>query len=164
MAGRRSWMLVALAAVVGLPVGGVEAQEAGIVGTWVVEYPARVTNLNGVESVEMGRARMTLVQRGDSVTGRWLALDASPADGASRERELRGTARGTHVSLASEGKAVVNTNGEERSVPLTVTLELAVEGDTLSGTQVASSPDWPMSAPPRPVKGTREKPPAGSGA
>ena len=51
MAGRRSWMLVALAAVVGLPVGGVEAQEAGLVGTWVVEYPARVTNLNGVESV-----------------------------------------------------------------------------------------------------------------
>ncbi len=159
-----------LALAVGLAVGAaavapgqrVEAQEAAIVGSWIVEYPARVMNRDGVESVEMGRARMTLEQRGDSITGRWRPLGpgAPPGNG----RELRGTAKGTHASLVMNARVIVNTNGEEQPVPLTIMLELAFEGDTVSGTQAGASPAFPASTQPRPVKGTREKSPAGSGA
>jgi hypothetical protein len=163
MSGRVSAIGFTVAVAVGAaaPAQRLGAQEARIAGSWIVEYPARVMNRDGVESVEMGRARMTLEQRGDSVTGRWQSLD--PGAPAGSERALRGTARGTHASLAMNAQVVINTNGEEKSVPLTITLDLAFEGDTVSGTQAAASPAWPTTSPPRAVKGMREKSPAGSG-
>ena len=131
-------------------------QAAGFAGTWAVEYPSRIMNENGMESVEMGHARMTLQQSGDSLSGEWRSLDPGPDGKPAPSRTLHGTVSGTHASLEATGVARVNRGGEESAVHVTIHYELEVAGDDVSGTQRATLSDGSALGSSRKITGKRE--------
>ena len=125
----------------------------GITGTWITEFDRMVRNEGGtVTTGDKARAKMTLVQNGDSVTGTWQAV----GDGATAApaRQLKGMIAGNKVALQAEFKATMNVNGEVEERTLTMLFDLTLEGDKLEGTMANRSGDRQM--PPRPVSARRE--------
>jgi hypothetical protein len=97
---KRTILLVGVAIVV-LAILRAPAAAQGVGGTYLVEYPARIQNTNGEENVQMGKARLTLQVKGDSVVGTWLVLDRPNA----QPREVRGTLQGSTAKFSSRPKA-----------------------------------------------------------
>jgi hypothetical protein len=109
-----------------------------------------------VSSGEKAKARLVLLQKGDSVTGTWELLDAAPSPGgsATTPRQLRGTVSGNKVSLSTQVQARRNLNGEESVETVTLVYDFTVGGDTLQGTATTKGTDMEMPA--RPFTAWRE--------
>lgn len=150
---KTSWrwtILAILAVIVSAPL---EAQ--GINGTWVTEYERTLRNQDGaVSGGDKAKAKIVLKQKGDSVTGTWLLVDA-PAGVPATPRQLRGTISGNKVALATEFDATVNINGEQSTRKISVTYDFTINGDKLEGTMTNRSGD--MNMPPRPFSAWRDK-------
>jgi hypothetical protein len=111
------------------------ANAQGVAGTYAVEYPARISNTNGEESVQMGKARLTLHVKGDSVTGTWLSLDRPDA----KPREIHGTVNGSTIRFSVQTEGRINQNGEERAVKMTTDYIAVLKGNALDGTMKSHS-------------------------
>jgi hypothetical protein len=148
---KRTILVVGLAMVV-LAILRAPTAAQGVAGTYLVEYPARIQNTNGEDNVQMGKARLTLQVKGDSVVGTWLVLDRPNA----QPREVRGTLQGgtAKFSLQTEGR--INQNGEERTIRMTTEFTATVSGDKVEGTMQLRSGEG-MTQPERKFSGVREK-------
>jgi hypothetical protein len=125
----------------------------GINGTWITEFERTVRNENGVVSAgDKARAKMTLQQKGDSVTGTWEIV--SDGSRPATPRQLRGTIAGNKVSLTSEFEATVNIDGARSTRKVTLLYDFTVNGDKLEGTATNKSAE--MDIPPRPFSAWRE--------
>ncbi len=148
---------LAIAALFAIPGSPVNAQ--GITGHWIAEFDRTVRNENGnVSTGDRIKVRLTLQQRGDSVTGT-LEPVGGPTDREGRvatPRQLRGTISGNRVSLSTEAEARRNINGEESVQRVTVFYDLTLDGDKLAGTIIPRTRDIEMPA--RPFSARREKP------
>ncbi|HEX9108923.1 MAG TPA: hypothetical protein VF832_16870 [Longimicrobiales bacterium] len=156
-AGLRLAVMLALGTATSLAGGPARAQEAGPAGTWTIEFVRGIRNENGEETVEKGHARVTLEVRGDSALAQWQVLEPDRDGKPVPPRTLRGTAAGAHLVLTDHRQAQVQRNGDESTVDITVTYDLTIAGDTITGTQAATSADGMISSEPRPVSGKREK-------
>lgn len=150
-------MLVStLAAVALIVVTPLSLDAQGVTGRWSAEFDRMVRNENGsVSTGESAKARLTLQQNGDSVTGTLELVDApaGPAGRAPTPRQLRGTISGNKVSLSSEVEVRRNFNGEESVQRVTMAYDLTLAGDTLEGTMQPMGSDIP----PRRFSARREK-------
>ena len=134
------------------------AAQGNVTGQWMFEYNRRVSNINGeLTESDPVRVRLTLEQRGDSVTGSWLQV--SPVDDPMpMPRALRGLAANGNVRLVSEpSEGRVQDGGGERKVSMTTTLEFSVNGDELVGTRKVTAAEGEMVGDGRPFKAVREK-------
>jgi hypothetical protein len=132
----------------------------GVTGRWITEIERMMRNENGaVSSGEKTKARLVLLQKGDSVTGTWELLDAAPNSGgpAAAPRQLRGTVAGNKVSLSTQVQARRNLNGEESVETVTLVYDFTVDGDKLQGTTTTKGADMEMPA--RPFTAWRETQP-----
>ncbi len=150
-------VMLALGTATSLTPAPAQAQDAGPAGTWTIEFVRGIRNDNGEETVDKGHARVTLELRGDSVLARWQALEPDRDGKPVPPRTMRGTVAGNHVVLTDHRQGRVSRNGDESTIEMTVTFDLTFAGDTLTGTQAASSADGTISSDPRPVSGKREK-------
>ena len=129
-----------------------------IAGTWTTEVPVRMSNTNGVETVDqVATVTITLEQHGAEVHGTWQ-LSPSADRPNPPARQLRGTIDGTHLVLTDTTEAQIRRGGE---APVTMqminTLDLTLNGDQLTGTQSARSVDGMVSSSPRPLTATRAR-------
>lgn len=155
--GLRLAVMLALGTATSLAAGPARAQEVGPAGTWTIEFVRGIRNENGEETVEKGHARVRLELRGDSVVAQWQALEPDRDGKPIPPRTLRGSVAGNRVVLTDHRQGHVMRNGDESTIDLTVTYDLTVAGDSLTGTQAASSADGMGFGDPRPVSGKREK-------
>lgn len=156
---RRHARALALAALaLALPNGASAQRPSPVAGTWIAEFVRGVRIANGQEeAVEKGKARVTLEQHGDSVTGTWVTIDPLPA-GGPKPRALRGTIANGTVRLVSDPfEATMNQNGAESKVKITTTYEFTVAGDAVTGTMRSTSADGAVTMDPRPFNAAREK-------
>lgn len=138
--------LLSLAALSLLAAAPLSAQ--GIAGSWLTEFDRMIRNEGGsVSTGEKTRAKMSLVQNGDSVTGTWEIVDNLPNRTAA-PRPLKGVVAGNKVKLTAEFTATVNRNGEQEERKMTVLYDLAINGDKLEGTMTTKSGDMEMPARP----------------
>lgn len=120
------------------------ARGQSLTGQWTAEYPARIQNLNGVQTAEKGEALVTFEQKGDSIFGSWQALGANvPA--AAVARTLAGTFKNGKLDFrASPTEARIRYGGDETSeskVMMTTFYEATVTGDVIEGTMFSQSED-----------------------
>ena len=145
----RSAIVAALALLAGSPLAA-----QGIAGNWITEFDRQIRNDGGAVSTgERARARITLTQKGDSVTGTWQVI-SDPAN-TSRPRAITGTVAGNKVSLQAQFQATINRNGETEERTITILYDLTMAGDKLEGTMSNRSGD--METPARPFTAVREK-------
>ncbi len=156
MRGRHMLLALAMVALSGSGQKTAAQQATGFAGTWDVEYPGRINNDNGVETVEMAHARLVLRQSADSLTGDWQSLESGPDGKPAPVRRVHGMVQGSHASLEGSGQAIVNRNGEATSITLRIRYELDLAGDAFTGTQRASSSDAFLPTTPRQITGKRE--------
>jgi hypothetical protein len=120
----------------------------GIAGNWITEFDRMMRNEGGtVTTGEKSRAKMTLAQQGDSVTGSWQVIDNAPNTTAT-PRPLKGTIAGNKLKLQAEFIATVNRNGEQEERKITVLYDLTLNGDKLEGTMQNKTGDMEMPARP----------------
>jgi len=150
-------VMLALGAATSLAARPARAQETGPAGTWTIEFVRGIRNENGEEEVLKGHARVTLQLSGDSVVAEWRSLEPDRDGNPIPPRTLHGTVAGNHIVLKEHRQGRVIQNGDEHTVEMTMTYDLTVAGDTISGTQATSSSDGMMSGEPRPISGKREK-------
>ena len=130
------------------------ARAQGVAGTYLLDYPARIQVTNGEESVELGKARLTLQVKGDSLIGTWLTLDRPDA----KPREIRGTVQGHTAKWTIENEGRISDGGEVRTVKMITNFSATVTGDKVEGTMQSRSPDaGGMTAPERKFSGVRQK-------
>lgn len=127
-------------------------------GTYTAEVPVRIENRDGVESVaETATATLTLRQNGQTVTGTWQVAPG-PDRPSPQPRAMHGTVHGGRLVLTDTTEAQVRRAGE---VPVSVrmihTMELSLDGDTLTGTQTSRSVDGTFTSLPRTLRATRTR-------
>jgi hypothetical protein len=124
------------------------AQAQGVTGKWNVEYDMRIrSGMGGDEVEERGKARLTLEQHGDSVTGTWLMTSPAPPPGTAAQplRTIRGTVSGKTVKFSSgPAEATINRNGDITKVQVMTDYEATIDGDTLAGTMTSHALDSAM--------------------
>ena len=149
--------VLALVAAFGVFPAPVRAQ-ASLAGSWSAEFPRRIQNVNGEERVtEMGRARLTLELRGDSVLGTWQTLPEANQS-APVSRALRGVIEAGRLRIVSDPfEATQRTMSGESTVRLSNSFELALEGDSLKGTMQTRGPDGAPVGSTRSFSAVREK-------
>ena len=140
--------------------GSLEAQ-APVAGKWIADFELGMRNENGVVTATgIGKARVLLQLKGDSVFGTWETIEPAPPAGMAA-RPLKGVfANGTLTLQTEPSERRINLNGEERRINMFTRYEVKVEGDAMTGTaqQVALGGEMAeMAPPPRPFKAVREK-------
>ena len=119
----------------------------GINGSWITEFERTMRNENGEYSAaDKARAKMTLQQNGDSVTGTWELISESSRP--AMPRQLRGTISGNKVLLSTDFDATVNINGAQSTRKITMLYDFTVDGDKLEGTLQNKSGEMDMPARP----------------
>jgi len=132
------------------------AQSHPLVGTWAIEYQRGLSNENGEITPIMGKGRLEVTQKGDSLIATLAAAGSS--DGAARPPlRLAGVISRPTVTLVGTSSARINMNGEEQIVQSTMTWSLSAIGDALTGTMTRVIPGLEAGGDPSPVKGSREK-------
>ena len=140
-------------ALVALAIVHAPARAQGPAGSWLVEYPAQIRVTNGEESVTMGKARLTLQVKGDSVLGTWHVLDRADA----KPRAIRGTVSGNIAKWSLENEGRINDGGETRTIKMVTTFTAIVSGNKVEGTMQSRSPEIDAPSPERKWTGVREK-------
>ena len=124
-------------------------------GKWTAHYPMRVRNENGQLSADTGVAVVTMEQKGDSVSGTWLATN-TPVP--SKLRTFGGTFKnGTLTITGSPVEAKINRGGDEETMQMVTYFEARLVGDKLVGTMHSESTDGAISSPPMEWSAERAK-------
>ncbi len=120
---------------------------AQVAGKWNVEYDMRIrSGMGGDEVEERGKARLTLEQHGDSLSGTWLMTSAPPpGTSAQPQRPIRGTVSGKTIKFsAGPAEATINRNGDITKVQVITDYEGTIDGDKIAGTMTSHAADGPM--------------------
>ena len=144
------------AAVLVLAAPRARAQSNPLLGAWTIEYQRGLSNENGEITPIMGKGRLDVVQKGDSLIATLSA--AGPSDGPARPPiRLAGVFSGPGATFIGTSSARVNMNGEEQIIPSTMSWALRANGDAIDGTMTRTVPGHEVGGAPSPVKGTRDK-------
>ena len=124
-------------------------------GQWLVDYDRKVSGSDGA-ATQRTRARLTLVQTGDSLTGQWQVV--SPVRPGDVPRKLTGNVRNGVIQLVGAPvEAIVRRHIFESKVMLTPKYRLSIAGDSITGMMIAMSEDGSIKAPAVVFEGTRER-------
>ena len=147
-------LTVLAAALVTVSASAAFSQASPLAGTWQVEYQRGVRNENGDITVIMGKAKLSLEQRGDSLVGQFAA---EPGDDGRVPPPLQfaGKSGGASATFHTVSESRINFNDEIRVVKVNITWALTAAGDALTGTMQRSFEGMEMSNEPTPVTGTR---------
>jgi len=132
------------------------AAQSPLAGTWQVEYERGIRHENGEVTPIMGKAKLTLAQRGDSLVG-WLTPEAGDDGQTPPALAFAAQASGASATFTTKSEARVNMNGDVQKVQVTITWDLAASGDALTGTMKRAMAGFDMPTEPAPLKGTRVK-------
>jgi hypothetical protein len=146
-------VLAALLVFAGTPAS---AQSHPLVGVWNISYQRGLSNEDGVVTPIMGKGRLEISLKGDSLIATLSATD-NPGGPARPPLRLAGVAEGPTATLAGTSSARINMNGDEQVVQTTLTWTLSVNGGALTGTMIRAIPGHETGGDPSPVTGTREK-------
>lgn len=133
------------------------AQQHPLAGVWQLTYPAGVQIENGVRTVLMGDAELTVEAQGDSLIAT-LAFVPQPGLRPRPPVRMAAQAGAGPVVFVQRSMATLNTDGHEREAVSESTWTLTANGDALEGTvarRIEGFPDGDQD--PQPVKGTRRK-------
>ena len=116
---------------------GVQAQ-AGVAGTYAVEYPVRMmVNDQPSPSEVTAKVKLVLEQKGDSVFGTWQLTEPRQAP----PQALRGTIDGKSVRLWGTGQAKMRGPDGEQSLSMSEEYLLTIEGDAVKGSITVHPPE-----------------------
>lgn len=133
------------------------AQQHPLVGAWQLTYPAGVQIENGVRTVIMGDAELTIAAQGDSLIAT-LVYQGRPDLPARPPSRMAAVAGAGPIVFVQRSMATLNTDGNEREAVALSTWTLSANGDAIEGTvarRIEGFPEGDQS--PEPVKGTRRK-------
>jgi hypothetical protein len=137
------------------------ARAQGVTGRWNVEFDSRMAMSPGGEPVveDRAKARLTLEQHGDSISGSWLMTSPPPAGRpAPTQRQVRGIISGKTIRFTTgPTEATINRNGEESKVQVITDYEATIDGDKLAGTMTSHAVDGSMGNLARKFDGARAK-------
>ena len=152
------WTRLPMAAAI-LLCASATADAQTVAGRWIIDFNRSIRNENGVVTEgDPARARMTLEQHGDSVTGTW-ALISPVEDPMPAPRGLRGTIANGEVHLVSDPfSARVRDESGEREIKVRATYVFRLDGDVLRGTQLTRPEGVEDGPPARPFLAKREGP------
>ena len=125
-------------------------------GAWTIEYERGRTITNGEATVVMGKGRLELAERGDSLVGTVSPEDMHDGRPAT-PFAIAGAAASGEVALRSALTSHIMIGAEANEATITMDWKLAVRGDSLTGTLTRSSPMIPFPPEPSPVKGVRTR-------
>lgn len=145
-----------LVALVTLVATTAAAQSSALAGKWDIEYQRGVRNENGEVTAEMGKATLTLEQRGDSLVGEFVPFTPDGKPG-TKKTAFAAKASGASAVFVTTAEARLNMNGEERTVKSILTWSLAANGDTLTGSMKRELDGFDMPNAASEVRGTRAK-------
>ena len=151
--------VVSILALVALAATHPAGAQMGVSGRWVFEFNRRVSNMNGeITESDPAKVRLTLEQRGDTVTGTWQQVSPTE-DPMPKARALHGVVANGRVRLVTEpgeGRVLDMGNGE-RKISVVTTLEFTLNGDEISGTRKSAIDGEEMGGEGRPFRAVREK-------
>lgn len=133
------------------------AQQHPLAGIWQLSYPAGVQIENGVRTVLMGDAELTIQAQGDSLIAT-LAYESRPDLPSRPPSRMAAKAGAGPVVFVQRSTATLNTDGNEREAVAVSTWTLSATGDAIEGTverRIEGFPEGDQT--PQPVKGTRQK-------
>jgi hypothetical protein len=133
------------------------AQANTLVGRWDIEYERGRRMENGEVTPIMGKALLSIEQRGDSL--RATLQPAAGEDGVTPPpQQLTGALTSAGGRFTAKGTARLNMNGEIVEKEVTSTWTLAATSAVLSGTMSRVIKESDFTSEPTPVKGTRRSP------
>ena len=133
------------------------AQQHPLAGVWQLTYPAGVQIDNGVRTVLMGDAQLTVEAQGDSLIAT-LAFVPQPGLRSRPPVRMAAMAGTGPVVFVQRSTATLNTDGNEREAVALSTWTLSASGDAIEGTVARRIEGFPEGdQDPQPVKGTRRK-------
>lgn len=137
------------------PIASAHAQ-ASSVGTWKIEYARGQRMTNDVLTPVMGNGTLVIAAKGDSLTAT-LETGPRPDGTVAPPAQLRGvkTADGAH--FVQKRQVNISMNGEQSTVEMTITWELHVAGDAITGSLTSVSANGELPPLDGPVKGTRSR-------
>jgi hypothetical protein len=116
---------------------GVQAQ-AGVAGTYAVEYPVRMmVNGEPAPSEVTAKAKLVLEQKGDSVFGTWQLTAPRQAP----PQTLRGTIDGKNIRLWGTGHAKMRGPDGEQSLSMNEEYVFTIDGDAVKGSITVHPPE-----------------------
>ena len=127
---------------------------ASSVGTWKIEYARGQRMQNDVLTPVMGTGTLVIVAKGDSLMGT-LETGPRPDGTVAPPSQLLGVKTADGARLVQKRQVSVSMNGEQSTVEMTITWELHVTGDAISGSLSAVSANGELPPLDGPVKGTR---------
>jgi hypothetical protein len=129
-------------------------------GSWIAQVSFMVgRDSTGAPRTQMAQGRMTLTQTGDSVRGTWQTLPPAELPIPPMTTNVAGVVIGGRAQLTSEpATAVMRGSAGETRVSMKNSWNLEMRGDTIAGTQQASSVDGNVQSNPRPFTAVRETP------
>jgi hypothetical protein len=149
------------------------AAQSPLAGQWLVRYEREVRTLHGGPApVVHETARLSLIQRGDSLVGQWQAIvpagETPPAMRTVRGVIARDTARvqldpppieneGYFAELGRDIMEFLRTHIHDAPT-MTPLLELTVRGDSIVGTRSTASADRQKVTLARPLSAVRDRP------
>lgn len=147
----------ALVAILTCGVAAHLSAQRSIAGSWRTEFAAQVRIENGVMSTVKGHARIDVRVAGDSIHGTWQNLDtAGVAQGPAKA--LTGTITGdsAHFESVKPSEIVRREMDSETHTQVIMHYDVAVNGDSLVGTEHWVAVDHASQGPPRRFTATRK--------
>jgi hypothetical protein len=126
------------------------------VGTWRIEYARGQRLENGASTPIMGTGTLAITAKGDSLMAT-LEVGPRPDGTVPAPAQLRGVKTADGAKLVQRRQSQITMNGEQSTVEMTITWELHVAGDAISGTLSAVSANGELPPTDGPVKGTRTR-------
>ena len=168
----RRW-ISAIALGCGMVAASSASAQSPLAGQWLVRYERELRAIHGSPPTVISEtARMSLVQRGDSLFGQWQTIVASgetpPMARTVRGVVLRDAARvqvelpppendGYFAELGRDIMEFLRAHIHDMPTMIPV-LELNVSGDSLVGTRSTVSLDRQKTTPARPLSAVRDRP------
>lgn len=133
------------------------AQQHPLAGIWQLSYPAGVQIENGVRTVLMGDAELTIEAQGDSLIAT-IAYESTPDRPSRPPSRMAAMAGAGPVVFVQRSMATLNTDGNQREAVALSTWTLVANGDALEGTVARRIEGFAEGdQDPQPVKGARRK-------
>ena len=132
-----------LVATLAFAAAGPLSAQAGVAGSWIMDFPIGLRVINGVESsTGTGQARMTLTVTGDSVHGTWRDITRGTTQPA-RPRTLLGTIAKGRVRVETDppDEGVIRDAEGEQHVRMRRIYDFTARGDSLLGTEQSINAD-----------------------
>ena len=145
--------LLAAAVLLAAPMAQAQGTPASV-GTWKIEYARGQRMENDKLTPVMGTGTLVITAKGDSLMG-MLETGPRPDGTVAAPAQLRGVKTDDGARLVQKRQVNISMNGEQSTVEMTMTWELHVAGDAISGSLRSVSANGELPPLDGPVKGKR---------